>query len=353
MVKSLSEHVKSALAYETIRSLSEKRSLNFTETCFLYGSIIIWGDNSEIETAMMLETKRKPYEMEWPTLALLTICYAGWMLATTWMASFWLPPAMLTATLLITLHSSLTHEALHGHPFRSGLLNEACVFPCLGLAIPYRRFRDTHLAHHHDPVLTDPYDDPETNFLDPNVWILLPNWFKCVLRFNNTLLGRLILGPAFSLWALARDDIKAVRRKNSSVILAWALQVIGVVPVIFWIYWSAMPFWAYLICAYAGFSILKIRTFLEHRAHERASGRTVIIDDRGPLSILFLKNNLHAVHHMHPRVAWYRLPGMWRENREKYLRRNDSYYYRSYWEVFRKYLFKAKDSVPHPLWPVE
>ena len=39
-------------------------------------------------------------------------------------------------------------------------LNEALVFPALSLAIPYQRFRDSHLAHHNDEILTDPYDDP-------------------------------------------------------------------------------------------------------------------------------------------------------------------------------------------------
>ena len=27
-----------------------------------------------------------------------------------------------------------------------------------------------HLAHHRDAMLTDPYDDPESNYLDPAVW---------------------------------------------------------------------------------------------------------------------------------------------------------------------------------------
>jgi fatty acid desaturase len=40
--------------------------------------------------------------------------------------------------------------------------------------VPYLRFRDTHLAHHHDPNLTDPYDDPESNFQDPAVWARTP-----------------------------------------------------------------------------------------------------------------------------------------------------------------------------------
>jgi hypothetical protein len=59
---------------------------------------------------------------------------------------------------------------LHGHPTRSAALNEALVFPALGLFVPYRSFRDTHLRHHNDANLTDPYDDPESWYLP------LPEW---------------------------------------------------------------------------------------------------------------------------------------------------------------------------------
>jgi fatty acid desaturase len=85
-----------------------------------------------------------------------------------------------------------------------------------------------------------------------------------------------------------------------------------------------------------GLSILKIRTFLEHQAHERSSARTVIIEDRGRLAFLFLNNNLHVVHHMHPKLPWYRLPRIYFNNQEKYLRRNDGYRYASYAEIFRR-----------------
>jgi fatty acid desaturase len=76
-----------------------------------------------------------------------------------------------------------------------------------------------------------------------------------------------------------------------------------------------------------------------------------VIEDRGPLALLFLNNNLHAVHHMHPQVAWYRLPAVYSANRDHYLRRNDGYIYRNYAQIFRAYLFRAKDPVPHPLMP--
>ena len=102
-----------------------------------------------------------------------------------------------------------------------------------------------------------------------------------------------------------------------------------------------------------GNSLIKIRTFLEHRAHEAHRARTVVVEDRGPLSLLFLNNNFHVVHHCHPNVPWYDLPALYRGNRDHYLRRNEGYVYRSYAQIFARYLLRAKDPVPHPIWPVD
>ncbi|GAB4300591.1 MAG: fatty acid desaturase [Roseovarius sp.] len=288
--------------------------------------------------------------VEWPTLMLALGCYALWMLATGWLSALSLPLGMVLAALAMALHSSLTHEALHGHPFRDARLNEALVFPALGAFVPYRRFRDLHLAHHVDAVLTDPYDDPESNYLDPAVWVRLPGWARALLRANNTLLGRMTLGPAIGLFCLLRDDLRALAAGDARVRDAWLRHLLGLVPVVLWVALAPMPLWAWLVAAYGAMSILKIRTFLEHRAHERASGRTVVIEDRGPLALIFLNNNLHVVHHMHPRVPWYRLPRLYAENRDFYLRRNGGYRYRSYGEVFARHLLRAKDPVPHPLY---
>jgi len=300
------------------------------------------------DTPIALKNERS---VESPTLALLAGCYAAWGLTVFVLAIIWLPVAILAAMVAIALHSSLTHEAVHGHPFQNARLNEALLFPCLGLTIPYRRFRDLHLAHHVDSRLTDPYDDPESNYLDPAVWSRLSGPVRGLLRANNTLAGRLVLGPAIALFTFWRDDWRAIRAGDKAVRKAWALQVPAVLPVLGLVAVSPMPFWAYILACYGGLSILKIRTFLEHRAHERANGRTVVIEDRGPLALIFLNNNLHAVHHAHPRVAWYDLPEMWAQNREGYLRRNEGYYYRSYGEVFARFFWHTKEPVAHPLWP--
>jgi fatty acid desaturase len=298
------------------------------------------------------DPRAAPAGVEWPTLVLLAACYGLWALATTWAAGLWLPLGIGLTAVAVTLHSSLQHEVLHGHPFRSPRLNAALVFPALGLFVPYGRFRDTHLAHHHDAVLTDPYDDPESNYLDPAVWGRRPRPVRWLLRLNNTLMGRMVLGPLISQAVFMRDDWRAIRAGAPRVMAAWAWHVPGVALVLVWLATlGAMPFWAYLLAAYMGMSLLKIRTFLEHQAHEHAAGRTVIIEDRGPLALLFLNNNLHMVHHMHPRVPWYRLPRVYAQNRARYLARNGGYAFRSYGEVFRRHLLRAKDPVPHPLWP--
>lgn len=290
--------------------------------------------------------------LEWPTLALLAVCYALWALGTTIVAEVWLPAGMVLVVIGAALHSSLTHEMLHGHPFRSHFWNAVLVFPALSLVVPYLRFKDTHLAHHHDSILTDPYDDPESNYLDPKVWMRLPGVMRMLLRVNNTLAGRMVLGPALGTASFVLSDLRLIRQGDRRVLLGWALHLPAVALVIWWIAEvGQMPVWAWLVSSYAALSVLKIRTFLEHRAHVDARGRTVVIEDRGPLALIFLNNNLHIVHHMHAMVPWYRLPELYRNNRQRYLTRNGAYRYASYAEVFRKYFLRAKDPVPHPLWP--
>lgn len=287
---------------------------------------------------------------EWPTWALIAIAYGGWAAGLFVLPALSLTAAVVVLTLTAVLHSSLTHEAIHGHPTRIGWLNAVLMALPLTVYVPYLRFRDTHLAHHHDERLTDPYDDPETHFLDPAVWAALPRWRQTVLRFNNTLVGRMTIGPALGITGFVAGDMRLIRRGDTAVLVAWLWHIPGLLALAWIVAQADVPFWAWALSVYLAVSMLKIRTYLEHRAHDRASGRTAVVEDRGPLALLFLNNNLHVVHHMHPRVAWYDLPALYAARRDHYLRRNDGYRYRSYAEVFRRYFLRAKDPVPHPLW---
>ena len=129
--------------------------------------------------------KDRPFVIEWITLGLFLGCVAIWAVGLFIFPGWSMGAAFMTVVLALVLHASLTHEVLHGHPFPSRLASEALVVVNPGLFIPYLRFRDLHLAHHQDANLTDPYDDPETNYLDPAVWARLPRALRMVLRANN------------------------------------------------------------------------------------------------------------------------------------------------------------------------
>ncbi len=285
---------------------------------------------------------------EYPTLALITATYGLWFATITALPTDLAIPVL---AILLAQHASLTHEVLHGHPTQWQWLNTALIRPGLGLVVPYGRFRDTHLAHHMDEALTDPYDDPESNYLDPAVWAHLPRPVQVMLDLNNTLLGRIILGPMISMSCFVAGDLAQIRAGSHRVARSWLAHFLWTLPVLAVLSWAGFPVWAYLLACYGGQSLIRIRTFLEHRAHIAARARTVVVEDRGPLALLFLNNNFHVVHHMHPKVAWYALPAMYYKNRSHYLRRNDGYCYPSYRDVFRAHLLRAKDPVAHPLRP--
>lgn len=295
--------------------------------------------------------KDRPFVIEWITLGLFVGCMALWIVGLFVLPGWSMGGAVAVVALALVLHASLTHEVLHGHPFPSRLASEALVVVNPGLFIPYVRFRDTHLAHHQDANLTDPYDDPESNYLDPEVWARLPQAVRGVLQVNNTLAGRMLVGPLVAQVVFMREDWRAIRTGDRQVLKAWVIHVPGVMLVLGLVAAAPLPLWLYLLACYTALSVLKIRTFLEHQAHEKARGRTVIVEDRGPLAFLFLNNNFHVVHHMHPRVPWYRLPALYRANAARYLACNDGYRYRSYAQVFAAHFWRAKDPVPHPLWP--
>jgi fatty acid desaturase len=71
--------------------------------------------------------------------------------------------------------------------------------------------------------------------------------------------------------------------------------------------------------------------------------------ERSPLSLLFLNNNLHLVHHKMPNVAWYDLPRQFRARREEWLKMNDGYVYPGYLALLTHYAFLPKEPVVHPV----
>lgn len=286
--------------------------------------------------------------LEGPTWLALAGCYGVWAaaLAATPALDGW---AAVPLALVIAFHSSLQHEILHGHPTRDARLNEALIFPALGLFIPYRRFRDLHLKHHNDERLTDPYDDPESFYVCTQAWEHGCGLTRSLLAINATLAGRLVIGPALALGAFWRGEVGLIRGGDMKVRGAWLRHAVGLVPVALAVWVSGIAPWLYLIAAYAGMSLIMVRSFIEHRAEEQAGARSAIVDGGLFWRLLFLNNNYHAVHHRRPALPWYHIPKVWRAERARILTGNEGYYLSGYGEVARRWLLRRREPMVHPL----
>ena len=286
--------------------------------------------------------------VEWPTWVMWVFCHLLWAVSLVFWDTLW-PLIAAPAAISVALHSSLQHEMLHGHPTRHSLLNEALVCLPVGLFIPYRRFRDLHLRHHNDARLTDPYDDPESFYLPVGDWGRLSPLGKALFMVNATFIGRLVIGPALAMAGFWRSEIRLMLGGDRRVMGAWLRHGIGLVPVVTGLVLLDVSLWQYaLAAAYPGMSLIMVRSYIEHRAADQTLHRTAIVDAGLFWRLLLLNNNFHSVHHAHPNVAWYRLEGIWKRNRDRILADNGNYYLRGYGEVLRRWGLRQREPLVHP-----
>ncbi len=287
--------------------------------------------------------------LEWPTLGMIGLSYGGWLAAGIWLWPLAPLAALAVMAVLSALQSSLVHECLHGHPTRHRLLNEALVTLPLSLVYPYRRYKATHLAHHHDARLTDPIDDPESYYRARWRYEALPGWFKAVLRANNTLLGRVILGPWLAVSGFFLDEARRLVGGDAQVRLAWVLHLPAAALVLLVVWVMGIPLWLYVLgVCWPALSLIALRTFAEHRWHQTPEERTIIVE-HSPLALLYLYNNLHIVHHKLPSAPWYTLPRLYRERRAEWQAMNGGYVFPNYRALWRRWGVVAKEPVAHPV----
>jgi fatty acid desaturase len=290
--------------------------------------------------------------VEWPTVALAVAIYGLWLLATFFHR--YLPWWALTATgaWVVAWQQHLQHETIHGHPTRNRRVNEAIGCWPLSLWLPFAIYRSTHLAHHRDENLTDPFEDPESCYWTASRWTGLSRLGRALAHARTTLLGRVALGPAFLIGGFIGALLRDASRGKRGVRAIVGRHLLLCAPVLFWLIAVChMPLWVYLACfVYPGASLSMVRSFAEHRAVPEAEGRTAIVENAWILGPLFLFNNLHAVHHLRHRLPWYQIPQFYQLNRTALIRRNGGLVYRSYLDVARRYLLRPHDRPVHPFW---
>lgn len=289
--------------------------------------------------------------VEWPTVCLCAVIYLSWMMLTAGHGAIPVWGLFVLGGLVAAWHASFQHEATHGHPTRSAVINACLAGPSLLLWLPFGLFRREHLRHHENDAYTDPIDDPESFYVLEGDWRAMDPVRQGLLLLNNTLAGRMLIGPLLVVGVVAWRQAWLVGRGDRQAIRDWLPHLLGLTLVLGWLVLVVeMPLWLYVLCfSYPGTALLLLRSFNEHRPHLGHAKRTAIVEAGPLLSLLFLNNNLHAVHHSEPALPWYRLAAAYRARRAEVLEENGGFLFAGYRDIAQRFLFRAKDHPVHPI----
>ena len=288
-----------------------------------------------------------PAALEWPSLILAAVIHAGWLTATFYAARMPWWDLLPVGSWLVAWHMSLQHEVIHGHPTRLPWFNDLIGILPINLWLPYQRYKTLHLGHHLGANLTDPIDDPESYYVTSDHYARSSAVGRAFKHANNTLLGRITLGPARGILIFLHREAVTILSGDAATQRIWLRHLIGVAVVIAWLsqicHLSLVRY--VVLFVYPGFSLALVRSFAEHRAADDPEHRTAIVEGARVLGLLFLNNNLHVVHHLNPGLPWYRIPAVYRADRAVLLRRNGGLVYRGYQDVAFRYLLRQHDTL--------
>jgi fatty acid desaturase len=287
---------------------------------------------------------------EIPTWLVAIAIYGGWVLLIFNANRLPLFTFSAVGAWLVTWHFSLQHEAIHGWLSLPRRLRHALVWLPIGGWLPFELYRRSHSQHHRDSELTYPGFDTESLYHLPQDWARYSPAWRAVLMANQTLLGRLLIGPLLRLRKLVLLEGGLLVRGDTRNLGIWLRFFVGLAAVLWFV--SAvghMPVWKYyLYVVYPGFSLGLLRAFIEHRWGDRPEERVAIVESNRVFGLLFLWNNLHVVHHLHPSLRWYRIPGVWRRSRGELLALNGYYRFAGYGEIARRWLLRPVFVPVHP-----
>lgn len=298
----------------------------------------------------MLSLSQKFRQFDGPTWVVVVVLYSAWV-ALVWFNArlpWWV--IMPVGTYLLAWHFSLQHEAIHAFRKVPSWLRFAVVFPPLGLWFPFPLYRKSHSTHHRDAHLTVPGIDTESYYVKQADWQQMGAIRRRLLTANQTMLGRLAIGPALRLWILVSRETGRVARKDYSHLPHWVIHGLAVAA-LFWFISGVchFPWWQYcLLIAYPGLSLSLLRAFTEHRAADDSAQRTASVESNFVMSLLYLNNNLHVAHHLKPTMAWYDIPRFYHDHRRELLTSNANFVYKGYGELARHYFVVPVFSPIHP-----
>ena len=282
---------------------------------------------------------------EWPTWALIAAIYSLWLSALIWYAVDAGVLPVLLLTVVCAWYMSLQHELVHGHPTRFAHLNRWLGLLPLAVWYPFDIYRDSHLAHHRDELLTFPDADPESNYTDPADFAQCSAPLRALLVAQRTALGRLCITPGFTIFYLLRPLASAGYWRSGGRIWIWAQHLV-VLAGLLWVVraTTGMPPWVYLAAGYAALGLACMRSLYEHRPAARPAHRIVVNEAGWFWRLLYLNNNYHAVHHARPGLPWYAIPAAYEAERARFVNGTGGFLIPGYNRFFLRHLFKPVDA---------
>ncbi|MBX3264475.1 MAG: fatty acid desaturase [Labilithrix sp.] len=283
-----------------------------------------------------------------PTWLVAAAIYGGWTALTLLHDRIPLPALALLGGIVIAWHGSLQHETIHGHPGGPPVVRGLLGAPPLSLWLPYGVYRETHRRHHATAHLTDPAHDPESSFRSREQWAAAGPIERALALTLRTAVGRMALGPLVTVARFVAAEALAAARGTPGRRRAWAAHGLSVLVVLAWLHLVAeMPLWKYVVAfVYPGASLTLLRSLAEHRSDRARERRTTVIEAGLFFRLLFLNNNLHAIHHRRPELPWFELPSAWERERAAFTARHPDLVRRGYLTLVSRYAL-------HPISPPE
>jgi len=286
---------------------------------------------------------------EWPTWLLIVAVYACWLLAVRY-SDVLRPLSYAPLAVVACWFMSVQHELLHGHPTRNRAANRLMGMAPLAVWYPYDLYRETHLAHHRDEVLTQPGLDPESNYIAAGDYERLSPLLQPLWIIQRTVVGRVLIGPAMVIVPTWLDIVRKPWRGDFTQTRMWA-QHLALLAVLLWAldrHAGIGPLQYSLAVGYPALGLSMLRSFYEHRPASRPAHRVVVNEAGWFWRLLYLNNNYHVVHHEMPELPWYRIRARYQADRENVLQRNGGFLVDGYGSLLRRHAFRPVDSPVHP-----
>lgn len=248
----------------------------------------------------------------WPTLLLSFGAVFLWMLSAALFHAQMITAGLALFLCFVASFAAFTpfHDAAHQSIARSHWINEVVGRICALLLFgPFPAFRYVHLEHH--KYTNDPADDPDFWSGRGPTWLLPLRWLSQDFHY-------------YYFVTLRRKERPAGELVESALTLL-AIAVAVVIAMLSGHGWEVFLCWV-LPSRLALLALAFSFDYLPHRPHQVKSADNPYLATRILLSpvltVLFIYQNYHLIHHLFPGIPFYRYAKAWKLRREDLIARN-------------------------------